>query len=68
MVQHFGFGKENIAVHIRMDITIGLPAEMAEELERFGICELDRCTYDERSRSMTASVLTTLYKEGSVIP
>lgn len=68
MVQHFNFGKGNDAVKIRMDITVELPAEMAEALERLGINELDRCTYDEPSRRMTASVMTTLYKGGSVIP
>lgn len=68
MVQYISFGKEDNAVQIRMDITIGFPAEMAEELEWFGIYELDRCIYDERSRSMTVSVATTLYQEGNVIP
>lgn len=65
MVQPFSFGKENNAVHIRMDITIGLPAEMAEELERFGICELDRCTYDEGTGCLKTSVTTTLYRKGA---
>lgn len=68
MIQHFSLGKEDDTVKIRMDITVDLPNEMANELERLGIYELDRCTYDEKSRRMTANVMTTLYKEGSVIP
>jgi hypothetical protein len=48
-----------------MDITVDLPAEMADEVEKLGIYEFERCTYDEDSRRMTASVTTALYRKGA---
>ena len=47
-----------------MDITIDLPAEVAEQAERMGISEFDRCAYDENTRRMTASVTTIFYRKG----
>ena len=45
-----------------MDITVDLPAELAEQM---GIYEFDRCVYDENTRRMTASVTTTFYRKGA---
>lgn len=50
------------AITIRMDITVDLPAEMANEVERLGIYEFDRTIYDEKTRRMTVSATTRLYK------
>lgn len=52
------------AVHIRMDICVDLPAELADEVERVGICQFDKCIYENDSRQMTASVNTTFYRVG----
>lgn len=54
----------NDAVHIRMDICVDLPAELANEVERIGIYQFDKCIYDNDSRQMTASVNTTFYRAG----
>ena len=48
-----------------MDITIDLPAEVAEQAARMGISEFDRCVYDENPRRMTASVTTIFYRKGA---
>ena len=52
------------AVHIRMDISVDLPVELANEVERIGIYQFDKCTYDNDTRQMTASVNTTFYRVG----
>ncbi len=48
-----------------MDISVDLPAEVAEQAERMGICEFDQCTFDEATRRMTASVTTVFYRKGA---
>ena len=48
-----------------MDITVDLPVELAEQAEQMGIYEFDRCTYDENTRRMTASVTTVYYRKGA---
>lgn len=56
--------KKEDTVRIRMDITVDLPEELANEVERLGICCFDSCTYDEDKKSMTASVNTKFYRIG----
>lgn len=65
MIQQFDRREKDDSVKIRMDITVDLPVEMANKVERLGICEFERCTYDENSRRMIASVTTTLYRKGA---
>ena len=48
-----------------MDITVDLPAEVAEQAEQLGIYEFERCVYDPDTRRMTASVPTTFYRKGA---
>ena len=48
-----------------MDITVDLPAEVAEQAEQLGIYEFERCIYDPDTRRMTASVTTTFYRKGA---
>ena len=62
MVQKIGHRAKDDSVKIRMDITVDLPAEVANEVERLGLYEFERCSYDEETRRMTASVTTTLYR------
>lgn len=62
MVQKFGHRTEDDSVKIRMDITVDLPAEVANEVERLGLYEFEKCSYDDASRRLTASVTTTLYR------
>ena len=63
MVQDISHGAKDDSVKIRMDITVDLPAEVANEVERLGLCEFETCSYDESSRRLTASVTTTLYRQ-----
>lgn len=65
MVQKFKPQRKDDEVRIKMDITVDLPAELAEQAETLGIYEFDRCVYDEKTRRMTASVTTTFYRKGA---
>lgn len=56
---------EEESVSIRMEITFDLPAEMAEKVELLGLYEFEKCTYDQQTRRMTASTVTTLYRKGA---
>ncbi len=49
-------------VRINMDISVELPDEMANEIERLGIYSFDHCAYDNKAHRMIASVSTTLYR------
>lgn len=65
MVQKFRPDSKEDAVKIRMDITVDLPAEMASEVERLGIFEFEQCSYDGKTRRITATATTTLYRRGA---
>ena len=65
MVQKFKPQRKDDEVRIKMDITVDLPAELAEQAEQMGIYEFDRWAYDENTRRMTASVTTTFYRKGA---
>ena len=65
MIQQFDRRKKDDSVRIRMDITVDLPVEMANELERLGIYEFEQCTFDEDSRRMKARVTTKMYRKGA---
>ena len=64
MVQNFRPNRKDDEIRVKMDITVDLPAEVAEQAERMGICEFDQCTFDEATRRMTASVTTVFYRKG----
>lgn len=65
MVQKFMPQRKDDEVRIKMDITVDLPVELAEQAEQMGISEFDRCVYDENTRRMTASVTTVFYRKGA---
>lgn len=65
MIQSFKPTRKDDEVRFKMDITVDLPAEVAEQAERLGICEFDRCVYDEETHRMTASVTTVFYRKGA---
>ena len=65
MVQNFRPNRKDDEIRVKMDITVDLPAEVAEQAERMGICEFDQCTFDEATRRMIASVTTVFYRKGA---
>lgn len=65
MVQKFKPKRKDDEVRIKMDITVDLPAELAEQAEQMDIYEFDHCVYDEDTRHMTASVTTVFYRKGA---
>lgn len=67
MIQQFRPKRKGDEIRVKMDITVDLPAEVAEQAEQLGIYKFERCIYDPDTRRMTASVTTTFYLEGSVI-
>ena len=56
---------EEDEVKIRMDLTIDLPKEVADEAERLGICDFDRCVYESDRRCLRIEYSTTLYRKGA---
>ena len=64
MVQKDSHKAKNDSVTIRMDITVDLPAEVADEVERLGLYQFEQCRYDEERRRLTVSATTTFYKNG----
>lgn len=56
---------EDESVSIRMEIIFDLPAEMAEKVEMLGIYEFEKCLYDQQTRRITVSTITTLYRKGA---
>ena len=65
MVQNFRPNRKDDEIRIKMDITVDLPAEVAEQAERMGIYEFDRCTFNADTHRMTASVTTIFYRKGA---
>jgi len=52
-------------VRIRMELTIDLPKEVADEAERMGICEFDKCSFDSDRRCLVLDFATTYYRKGA---
>lgn len=67
MVQKFKPQRKDDEVRIKMDITVDLPAELAEQAEQMGIYEFDRCVYDENTRLHDSQCNHYVLSEGSVI-
>lgn len=65
MVKEYGRKNAGNCIQIRMDLTVDLPIEAANEVERLGILNFDECVYDENTGRLKASVSTTLYREGA---
>ena len=65
MVNEYGRKNAGNCIQIRMDLTVDLPIEAANEVERLGILKFDECVYDENTGRLKASVSTTLYREGA---
>ncbi len=56
---------DDSALRIRMDMTFDIPAEMANQMELWGLNAFEECHYDEEHRQMKASVSTALYRKGA---
>lgn len=65
MVKEYGRKNADNCIQVRMELTVDLPAETADEVERLGILRFDECIYDENTGRLKASVTTTLYREGA---
>jgi len=53
------------SAYTSVDGTVDLPAEVAEQAERLGIYEFERCVFNPDTCRMTASVTTTFYRKGA---
>ena len=53
------------AVRIRMELTVDLPKEVADEAERMGICDFDKCSFDSDRRCLVLDYSTTFYRKGA---
>ena len=53
------------AIKMLMDPTFDVPAELAEQIELWGIYQFERCVYEEERRQLCLSACTTLYRKGA---
>lgn len=53
------------AIKMHMDLTFDVPAELAEQIELWGIYQFERCVYEEERRQLSLSACTTLYRKGA---
>ena len=65
MIQQVRPKRTDEEIRVKLDSTVDLPAEVAEQAEQLGIYEFERCIYDPDTRRMTASVTTTFYRKGA---
>lgn len=65
MVQKPNHKPKYDAIKMRMDLTFDVPAELAEQIELWGIYQFDRCVYEEERRQLSLSACTTLYRKGA---
>lgn len=65
MVQKPNRNPKYDAIKMRMDLTFDVPAELAEQIELWGIYQFERCVYEEERRQLCLSACTTLYQKGA---
>lgn len=65
MVQKSNRNPKYDAIKMRMDLTFDVPAELAEQIELWGIYQFERCVYEEERRQLCLSACTTLYRKGA---
>lgn len=65
MVQKPNRKQKYDAIKMRMDLTFDVPAELAEQIELWGIYQFERCVYEEERRQLCLSACTTLYRKGA---
>ena len=53
------------AIKMRMHLTFDVPAELAEQIELWGIYQFERCVYEEERRQLCLSACTALYRKGA---
>lgn len=65
MVQKPNRNPKYDAIKMRMGLTFDVPAELAEQIELWGIYQFERCVYEEERRQLCLSACTTLYRKGA---
>ena len=50
-------------INFRMDLTFDVPAEIAEQLELWGLHPFDDCRYDQERKLLKLSATSTLYRK-----
>ena len=65
MVQKTNRNPKYDAIKMRMDLTFDVPAELAEQIELWGIYQFERCVYEQERRQLCLSACTTLYRKGA---
>ena len=52
-------------VRIRLDLTLDVPHEIAEQLELLGLQDCEACQYDAEYQRIKMSTSTVLFREGA---
>ena len=65
MVQKFSGRPKADAIKVNMNLILDVPAEFAEQIERLGIYQFDKCIYDQERKQISLSACTTFYRKGA---
>lgn len=52
-------------IKIQMELTFDMPAQIAEQVEIWGLYQFDRCVYDEERRMLRVTAKSTFYRKGA---
>ena len=52
-------------MRIRLDLTLDVPHEIAEQLELLGLQDFEACQYDAEYQRIKMSTSTVLFREGA---
>lgn len=65
MVQKFNDRPKADAIKVNMNLILDVPAEFAEQIGLLGICQFDKCIYDQEHKQVSLSACTTFYRKGA---
>lgn len=65
MLIDFPTPKKDESIRIRMELTFDVPAEIAAQLEMWGLYQFESCVYDEDRRQMKVTAGSTFYLKGA---
>ena len=65
MVQKFSGRPKADAIKVNMNLILDVPAEFADQIERLGIYQFDKCIYDQERKQISLSACTTFYRKGA---
>lgn len=62
---HAGGREADNEIKIQMELTFDMPAEIAEQVEMWGLYQFDTSEYDEERRMLRVTAKSTFYRKGA---